>query len=159
MYLVMRTGSHIGNRQRRHDDIFRHSVTLQDHPPFIEIVPVGGGRQARFTEGACPFYREADHTAREPRRFIVPASHRALEAYREDEMKSVNELLKLFMRQAELESAMRRPGGARVIEEQELHAVRQRVAGFPEAMRRELSTRSAACAEDARAVNSLPSQG
>ena len=54
-------------------------------------------------------------------------------------MKSVNELLKLFMRQAELESAMRQPGGARVIEEQELHAVRQRVAGFPEEMRRKLS--------------------
>ena len=54
-------------------------------------------------------------------------------------MKSVNELLKLFMRQAELERAMRQPGGARVIEEQELHAVRLRVAEFPEDMRRELS--------------------
>ena len=28
-------------------------------------------------------------------------------------MKSVNELLQLFMRQAELESAMKRPGGGR----------------------------------------------
>jgi hypothetical protein len=51
-------------------------------------------------------------------------------------MKSVNELLKLFMRQAELESAMRKPGGARVIEEQELHTVRQRLAEFPEDVRR-----------------------
>ena len=65
-------------------------------------------------------------------------------------MKSVNELLKLFMRQAELESAMRQPGGARVIEEQELHAVRQRVAGFPEEMRRKLSQPSGATPEDAQ---------
>jgi len=43
-------------------------------------------------------------------------------------MNSVNELLKLFMRQAELENAMRQPGGARVIEEQELYAVRRRLA-------------------------------
>ena len=49
-------------------------------------------------------------------------------------MKSVNELLELFMRQAELEKAMRQPGGARVTEEQELHAVRQKLATLPEAM-------------------------
>ena len=48
-------------------------------------------------------------------------------------MKSVNELLELFMRQAELERAMRRPGGARVTEEQELHAVRQKLAEIPQA--------------------------
>ena len=73
-------------------------------------------------------------------------------------MKSVNELLKLFMRQAELESAMRQPGGARVIEEQELHAVRQRVAGFPEEMRRKLSKPSG-IPEDAQAAatNGRPS--
>jgi hypothetical protein len=67
-------------------------------------------------------------------------------------MKSVNELLKLFMRQAELESAMRQPGGARVTEEQELRVVRQRVAGFPEEMRRKLSEPSGAAAEDPRAA-------
>lgn len=50
-------------------------------------------------------------------------------------MKSVNELLQLFMRQAELENAMKRPGGARVIDEQELHAVRRRIAVFPETSR------------------------
>lgn len=50
-------------------------------------------------------------------------------------MKSVNELLQLFMRQAELENAMKRPGGARVIDEQELQAVRRRIAGFPETSR------------------------
>ena len=73
-------------------------------------------------------------------------------------MKSVNELLKLFMRQAELESAMRQPGGARVIEEQELHAVRQRVAGFPEEMRRKLS-KPCGIPEDAQAAatNGRPS--
>jgi hypothetical protein len=48
-------------------------------------------------------------------------------------MKSVNELLELFMRQAELEKAMRQPGGARVTEEQELHAVREKLAKLPEA--------------------------
>ncbi len=48
-------------------------------------------------------------------------------------MKSVNELLELFMRQAELEKAMRQPGGARVTEEQELQAVRQKLAKLPEA--------------------------
>jgi hypothetical protein len=51
-------------------------------------------------------------------------------------MESVNELLKLFMRQAQLERAMKQRGGARVTEEQELHAVRQKLAEFPEAMKR-----------------------
>ncbi len=46
-------------------------------------------------------------------------------------MKSVNELLELFTRQAALEKAMRQPGGARVIEEQELLAVRRELAKFP----------------------------
>jgi hypothetical protein len=35
-------------------------------------------------------------------------------------MKSVNELLTLFMRQAQLERAMKQPAGARVIEERDL---------------------------------------
>jgi hypothetical protein len=68
-------------------------------------------------------------------------------------MKSVNELLRLFMRQAELENAMRQPGGARVIEEQELHAVRQRVAGFPEEMRRQLSRPGGTADAQAPATN------
>jgi hypothetical protein len=50
-------------------------------------------------------------------------------------MKSVNELLDLFMRQARLERAMKQPGGARVIDEQELHAVRRKLAAFPDAIR------------------------
>ena len=49
-------------------------------------------------------------------------------------MKSVNELLQLFTRQAELEKAMRQPGGARVTEEQELLAVKRKLAKLPEAM-------------------------
>jgi hypothetical protein len=51
-----------------------------------------------------------------------------------ERMKSVNELLELFTRQAELEKAMRQPGGARVTEEQELLAVKRKLAKLPEAM-------------------------
>jgi hypothetical protein len=43
-------------------------------------------------------------------------------------MKSTDELDELFTRQTELEKAMRRPGGARVIEEQELRDVRRKLA-------------------------------
>lgn len=53
-------------------------------------------------------------------------------------MKSVNELLELFMRQAQLERAMKQPGGARVIEERELHAVRQELSALPEAMKHDV---------------------
>lgn len=49
-------------------------------------------------------------------------------------MRSANELLELFARQAELEKAMRQPGGARVTEEQELLAVKRKLAKLPEAM-------------------------
>jgi hypothetical protein len=51
-----------------------------------------------------------------------------------ERMKSVNELLELFTRQAALEKAMRQPGGARVTEERELLAVRRKLAKLPEAM-------------------------
>jgi hypothetical protein len=50
-------------------------------------------------------------------------------------MKSVNELLALFMRQAQLERAMKQRGGARDVEEQELHVVRQKLAAFPETVK------------------------
>ena len=49
-------------------------------------------------------------------------------------MKSVNELLQLFTRQAELESAMRQRGGARVTDEQELQAVKAELAAIPDAV-------------------------
>jgi hypothetical protein len=54
-------------------------------------------------------------------------------------MKSVNELLVLFMRQAQLERAMKQPGGARIIEERELNTVREKLAAFPEAMKRNIA--------------------
>ena len=50
-------------------------------------------------------------------------------------MRSENDLLKLFARQAELEKAMRQPGGARVTEEQELLALKRKITsamGRPE---------------------------
>jgi hypothetical protein len=56
-------------------------------------------------------------------------------------MKSINELLELFMRQAQLERAMKQPGGARVVEERELHAVRREIAAVPDSMRRGLASR------------------
>jgi len=51
-------------------------------------------------------------------------------------MESVNELLKLFMRQGELERAMKQPGGVRVIEERELNMVREKLARIPDAVKR-----------------------
>jgi hypothetical protein len=52
-------------------------------------------------------------------------------------MKSINELLELFMRQAQLERAMKQPGGARVVEERELHTVRKKIAAVPDALKRD----------------------
>ena len=52
-------------------------------------------------------------------------------------MKTVNELLELFMRQAQLERAMRQPGGARVNDERQLDAVKKRLAAYPDAMKRD----------------------
>jgi hypothetical protein len=51
-------------------------------------------------------------------------------------MQSVNELLELFMRQAQLERAMKQPGGARVIDARELDAVKEKLATFPDAVKR-----------------------
>jgi hypothetical protein len=50
-------------------------------------------------------------------------------------MQTLNEALGLLKRQAELENAMRQPGGIRITEEQELQVVRRRLENFPEAMR------------------------
>jgi len=47
-------------------------------------------------------------------------------------MESVNEVLGLLEGQAECESAMKQPGGARVFEEQELHAVGRKLSTFQE---------------------------
>ena len=50
-------------------------------------------------------------------------------------MQSVDEALRLLKRQAELETAMKQRGGIRIIEEQELHVVRRRLADSPETAR------------------------
>jgi len=52
-------------------------------------------------------------------------------SHRNVHMKSVNELLVLFMRQAQLERAMKQRGGARVVEEQELHVLSRKLAAYP----------------------------
>ena len=49
-------------------------------------------------------------------------------------MKSVNELLELFTRQAELEKAMRQPGGARVTKSRSCSPSDANSPNFPEAM-------------------------
>jgi hypothetical protein len=51
-------------------------------------------------------------------------------------MQSVNELLELFMRQAQLERAMKQPGGARFIDARELDAAKEKLAAFPDAVKR-----------------------
>jgi len=78
-------------------------------------------------------YREVDHAEPGPSSVSIPPVQPA-RAY----MKSVNELLELFMRQAHLERAMKQPGGARVVEEQELRAVRRKLAAVPDAMKRDV---------------------
>jgi hypothetical protein len=50
-------------------------------------------------------------------------------------MESVNDLLRLFMRQAELERAMKQPGGARVLDERALYRAREELAQFPDGVK------------------------
>jgi hypothetical protein len=54
-------------------------------------------------------------------------------------MKSVNELLVLFMRQAQLERAMKQRGGARAVEAQDLRVVRQKLAAYPGAAKSDVA--------------------
>jgi hypothetical protein len=49
-------------------------------------------------------------------------------------MEPLHEALRLIKRQAELETAMRRPGGIRITEERELHQLRGALARFPAAV-------------------------
>ena len=68
-------------------------------------------------------------------------------------MEPLHEALRLIKRQAELEIAMRRPGGIRITEERELHQLRDALTRYPAAvsaimeaasrMRRPLDTISA----------------
>lgn len=55
-------------------------------------------------------------------------------------MRTVNQALQLLKRQVEIENAMRRPGGIRITEEQELHVVRLQLQQFPEAMQAVIGT-------------------
>jgi hypothetical protein len=50
-------------------------------------------------------------------------------------MQTVEETLKLLKRQMELETAIRQKGGFRISEEQDLRALKQRLAEYPEAIR------------------------
>src|SRR5450432_4867051 len=92
-------------------------------------------------ESCRPFYRSRNAIDnRELCHVVTAAVHAILSAtpspfglHQVDRMKSANELLELSTRQAELEQAMRKPGGARVIEERELLAVRGKLAKLLEA--------------------------
>jgi len=48
-------------------------------------------------------------------------------------MQTINEALRLLRRQADLEAAMRKPGGIRITEEQELIMLKRRLTEYPEA--------------------------
>jgi hypothetical protein len=49
-------------------------------------------------------------------------------------MEPLHEALRLIKRQAELENAMRRPGGIRIMEERELHQLRGALTRYPAAV-------------------------
>ncbi len=49
-------------------------------------------------------------------------------------MQTIDDTLALLRRQADLESAMKQPGGIRITEEQELHTIRRQLERFPEAV-------------------------
>jgi hypothetical protein len=48
-------------------------------------------------------------------------------------MQTINDAIRLLRRQAELQAAIRKPGGIRVTEEQELIRLKRRLAEYPEA--------------------------
>ena len=48
-------------------------------------------------------------------------------------MQTINEAIRLLRRQADLEAAMRKPGGIRITEEQELIMLKRRLTEYPEA--------------------------
>ena len=57
-------------------------------------------------------------------------------------MEPLNEAPRLLRRQAEIENAMRGPGGIRVTAERELHEIRQTLTRYPGAVRAILETAS-----------------
>jgi hypothetical protein len=48
-------------------------------------------------------------------------------------VRRIDEAIRLLRRQADLEAAMRKPGGIRITEEQKLIMLRRRLADYPEA--------------------------
>jgi hypothetical protein len=50
-------------------------------------------------------------------------------------MEPLSEALRLLRRQSQLEDAMRRPGGIRVVEEREIYALREQLKHYPAAVR------------------------
>lgn len=48
-------------------------------------------------------------------------------------MQTINDTIRLIQRQAELEAVMRKPGGSKITEEQELVILKRRLAEYPEA--------------------------
>ena len=50
-------------------------------------------------------------------------------------MEPLSEALRLLRRQSELDDAMGRPGGIRVVEEREIYALRERLRHYPAAVR------------------------
>ena len=50
-------------------------------------------------------------------------------------MEPLSEALRLLRRRSELEDAMRRPGGIRVVEEREIYALREQLKHYPAAVR------------------------
>jgi len=50
-------------------------------------------------------------------------------------MEPLREALRLLRRQSELEDAMRRPGGIRIVEEREIYALREQLKHYPAAVR------------------------
>jgi hypothetical protein len=48
-------------------------------------------------------------------------------------MQTINDAIRLLRRQADPEAAMRKPGGIRITEEQELVMLNRRLAEYPEA--------------------------
>ena len=53
--------------------------------------------------------------------------------YEDNSMQPINEAIRLLRRQADLEAAMRKPGGIRITEEQELIMLKRRLTEYPEA--------------------------
>ncbi len=49
-------------------------------------------------------------------------------------MEIANDVQRLLRRHQEIRQAMRQPGGVRILEERELHAIRQRLRDIPNAM-------------------------